>query len=80
MLGNPSAPQESLLQQLENIAALFPDGVDETSNSNKALRAFKSSGASRDFLEQTYHPKRTLGKIVREGHFRILDPIFRTDI
>ena len=73
MLGNPSAPQESLLQQLENIAALFPDGVDKTSNADETPRPFKSSGTSRDLLEKTDHPKRPLRKIVREGHFRLLD-------
>ena len=82
MLGNPSAPQESLLQQFENIAALFPDGVDETSYSNETPRAFQRADAPGDLLQKPYHaypneseryPKRPLRKIVREGHFRLLD-------
>lgn len=73
MLGNPSAPQEGLLQQLENIAAQFPDGIDETSDADETPRLFKSSDASRDLLEKADHPKHPLCKIVREGHFRLLD-------
>jgi len=50
MVGNPSTTEEGLPQQLENIAALFPDGVHETSNADETLRSLESASAPRDLL------------------------------
>jgi len=73
MLWNPSATQESLLQQLENIAALFPDGVHKAANADETLCAFKRASTPRDLLEKAYHTERPFRQIVREGNFRLLD-------
>ena len=73
MLGYPSTTEESFPQQLENIAALFPDGVHKAANADETLRAFKRASTPRDLLEKPYHTKRPFRKIVREGDFRLLD-------
>lgn len=73
MLRYPRTTEESFSQQLENIAALFPDGVHKASNAHETPRALKRAGAPRDLLEKAYHTKRPFRQIVREGNFRPLD-------
>ena len=73
MLGHPSTTEESLPQQRENIAALFPDGVHKAANADETLCAFKRASTPRDLLEKAYHTEHPFRQIVREGNFRLLD-------